>query len=218
MKRIFICFAILIACSQSIWGQNIAVPQIDKRLAEQSQQLKAKRQSSGMYKKSLGTNVSQAKRDLEKARDYFADKEYEKAYALYSKTSVQSLMDKDDYGHFAVICEKKGSYDEFMKWYTKAAELGSVSSQFILGINYSGDTYPRDNAKAVYWFKKVQSEKNILGELSQFFLYKIYSEGGYGVVKNDSEANRWLQTLANNPNATMFGAVAKGLLSRQTTK
>ena len=82
MKRIFICFAILIACSQSIWGQNIAVPQIDKRLAEQSQQLKAKRQSSGMYKKSLGTNVSQAKRDLEKARDYFADKEYEKL--LYS--------------------------------------------------------------------------------------------------------------------------------------
>jgi TPR repeat protein len=57
-----------------------------------------------------------------------------------------------------------------------------------------------------------------LGELSQFYLYKIYSEGGYGVVKNDSEAKRWLQTLANNPNATMFGAVAKGLLSKQTSK
>lgn len=76
-----------------------------------------------------------------------------------------------------------------IKWWKKAAELGNAEAQFNIAVEYFyGRTLGKDVTKALYWWKKSARQGN---KSSKAALYKVYSEGMYGIEKNQQEANRW---------------------------
>ncbi len=75
------------------------------------------------------------------------------------------------------------------KWWKKAAELGNAEAQFNIAVEYFyGRTLGKDIPKALMWWKKSARQGN---RSSKSALYKVYTEGLYGVEKNPQEANRW---------------------------
>jgi uncharacterized protein len=80
-------------------------------------------------------------------------------------------------------------YDETRK----AAEQGSVESQFNLGLMYSeGNGVTRDYAEAAKWFRKAADQGLAV---AQFSLGKMYYEG-QGVTRNYMEAYVWFSHAA----------------------
>ncbi len=76
-----------------------------------------------------------------------------------------------------------------IKWWKKAAELGNAEAQFNIAVEYFyGRTLGKDVTKALYWWKKSAQQGN---KSSKAALYKVYSEGLYGIEKNLQEAKRW---------------------------
>lgn len=56
------------------------------------------------------------------------------------------------------------NYDEAIKWFIKAAELGDIKAQMLLVKLYrEGKVIPQDTEKSIYWFKKVMKGKVLRG-------------------------------------------------------
>lgn len=76
-----------------------------------------------------------------------------------------------------------------IKWWKKSAELGNAEAQFNVAVEYFyGRNIGKDIPKALMWWKKSANQGN---QSSRAALYKVYSEGLYGIEKNQQEANRW---------------------------
>ena len=79
------------------------------------------------------------------------------------------------------------------QWRIRAAKLGDVVSQSLLGGRYSlGNGVPQDDFKAVYWYTKAATQGNIA---AQFFLGDKYFTGE-GVPKDYVRAYAWLSIAA----------------------
>ncbi len=83
---------------------------------------------------------------------------------------------------------------EAMKWYRKAANLGNVNAQFMLGLLYRyGNGVPQDYAEAAKWYRKAAD----LGyTLAQKSLGEMYEEG-QGMPQDYAEAMKWYREAAD---------------------
>ncbi len=75
------------------------------------------------------------------------------------------------------------------KWWKKAAELGNADAQFNLAVEYAyGRTLKKNVELAISLWKKSarQGHKD-----SRAALYRVYSEGLFGIAKDLKEAKRW---------------------------
>ena len=87
---------------------------------------------------------------------------------------------------------------EAIKWFRKAAELGSVEAQYALGYLYQeGLGVVKDYTEAVKWFRKAAEQGNMKAQLGLGSCYKL----GAGVEKNDEEAVKWYRSAADQGNA-----------------
>ncbi len=75
------------------------------------------------------------------------------------------------------------------KWWKKAAELGNAEAQFNIGVEYFyGRSLGKDVPQALVWWEKSAGQGN---QSARAALYQAYSQGLYGIEKNQKEANRW---------------------------
>lgn len=81
------------------------------------------------------------------------------------------------------------------EWFVKAADLGNVNAQRILGVMYRASRRgaPQDFAQAMKWFH-IAADRNDGG--TQFALGSMY-DNGEGIVRNSSKAMEWYRKAAN---------------------
>lgn len=92
-----------------------------------------------------------------------------------------------------MAAELSSDYQEALKWYRKAAELGHAEAQFNLGEMYVlGKGVSNDYYEAANWFLKSAEQGNVG---AQIYLGMMY-DGGDGVSQDDSEAAKWFQKAA----------------------
>jgi TPR repeat protein len=85
-------------------------------------------------------------------------------------------------------------------WKRIAAERGSASSQFDLGIIYAeGERVPRNYQEALTWFRRAAAQ-NI--SAAQFKLGRMYYEGK-GTPRNLSEAYTWFRRAAESKSPSL---------------
>ena len=83
---------------------------------------------------------------------------------------------------------------------TRCAERGFGRAQFFLAVTYgNGRGVPRDNAKALHWFR-LSAERGWSG--AQFNLGMMYNDDGLGVDRDDEEAVYWLRLAAEQGHIT----------------
>ena len=151
--------------------------------------------------------------DLQGGNDGYWTFKYGKKFGFINKLgkTISINFDKDDMYDIATDFENKWDGDELHKeylsmamgWYKKSAEKGNKYACFKMGINYfDGGFYKPNYAEAVKWFEKGISINGDTNGNEYYFLGRIYSEGGNGVVKNESKATNYLKdgaALKNNP-------------------
>lgn len=94
-------------------------------------------------------------------------------------------------------CLKKESYDEALKWFLKAANLGNSDAQTNLGVMHAvGQGVNQNSAEAVKWYCKAAEQGN---DKAQFHLGNLYRKG-QGVKLNYSEAKKWYKKAAEQDN------------------
>ena len=88
----------------------------------------------------------------------------------------------------------KGEYEEAVKWYRKAADLGLAKSQNTLGVMYTdGKGVDKDYVEAVRWYRKAAEQGQDWGEYNLGVRY----EYGEGVEVDYGEALRWYLKAAD---------------------
>lgn len=87
----------------------------------------------------------------------------------------------------------KGNYQEAIKWYRKAAELGHPDAQSELGHMYfNGEGVPVNHEEALKWLSKAASQGDAIAQSTLGYMYK----NGVGVPKNEDEAAKWFKKSA----------------------
>ena len=80
----------------------------------------------------------------------------------------------------------------------KLAEQGDSYAQISLGIMYSkGQEVPKDDAKAVEWYRKAAEQGNAYGQVSLGTMYDM----GRGVPRDTAKAVEWYRKAAEQGNA-----------------
>ena len=101
--------------------------------------------------------------------------------------------------------------EEAIKWYRKAADLGNVNAQFLLGeAYYNGRGVTKDYKNAVEWFRKAAERGD---DNSQYMLGRAYYFGS-GVNKNYGEAFKWWHKAADHEAIYHDSDVAQKALER----
>lgn len=85
--------------------------------------------------------------------------------------------------------------DKALSLFQKAAELGSVSAQYIVGNRYmSGTGVTKDIHKAIHWFEKAAHQGNARAQNSLGNIYKT----GQGVMPDIEQAFFWYEKARDN--------------------
>ena len=88
----------------------------------------------------------------------------------------------------------KGNYQEALKWYTKAAELGHPDAQSELGHMYfNGEGVAVNHKEALKWLSKAAEQGDAISQSTLGYMYK----NGIGVLKNEDEATKWFKKSAS---------------------
>ena len=96
----------------------------------------------------------------------------------------------------AEVMIRKGSFDNALKWYLKAAELGNADAMFGIGLLYEyGHGVDQDDEKAMEWYLKAAELGN---ETAIYAIGDLY-EYGNGVDQDIVKASEWKQK-ANDAN------------------
>ncbi len=108
------------------------------------------------------------------------------AKALDGDTEAQAMI--------ASMYEERGSHEDAIRWYRKAAEQGRPDAQFKLGFYHATGAggLERDMAKAAAWFQRA-AEANQPG--AQYNLAVCF-EKGLGVARDDKAALSWYRRAA----------------------
>ena len=97
-----------------------------------------------------------------------------------------------------IIADENKEYDEAVKWFAKAAELGYANAQWMLGYYYEmGQGVTKNNVIAVKWYREAAAQEHIT---AQWFLGSCY-EIGKGVKKDYVEAAKWYREAAKQGDA-----------------
>ena len=159
--------------------------------------------SKEIYAKIVKTSDAEELYDIGKYFAYEDDKkEKEQAHKWFSlaaeKGDVEVIKNIALDYEFGLGIEE--NIQNAIKFYEKASKQGDVEAMVSLGYKYYEETEYQNYAKAIQWLQKVlepensddlrsvdwTNEKEILEAIA--FMYRY---GGYGVVKNQSEALKW---------------------------
>ena len=81
-----------------------------------------------------------------------------------------------------------------MKWYTRAADAGSVPALCNLGVCYErGEGVEQDLARAADFYRRAAEQEDAAAQCNLGYLY----ESGEGVEQSWEEAVRWYQAAAD---------------------
>ncbi|MBP5586141.1 MAG: SEL1-like repeat protein [Lentisphaeria bacterium] len=84
------------------------------------------------------------------------------------------------------------------EWFKKAADLGHMKAQFIIGLYYeSGDDVKKDDGEAFEWFKKAADQ----GDAGAQYKVGLYYKNGIGVKKDGETAVEWFHKAAAHDQA-----------------
>ena len=132
--------------------------------------------------------------DWEKAEALFAGKQYREALQLYLKPGLREVPNAQSrigmiYQKAPGLTDKKKSFT----WFKKAAENGSRSGQYNLGLAYEdGAGTEKNYAEALKWYRK-SAEQNYLNAYNAIgVMYKK----GWGVKADPEEAAKWFAKAA----------------------
>ncbi|QLR76064.1 sel1 repeat family protein [Citrobacter freundii] len=118
------------------------------------------------------------------------DKNYEKSFALYSRSAKQGYGNAqfnigNAYRHGRGVTQ---DYQKAIEWYQKAAGQGIIKSQVVLGNMYiSGQGVPVDSNKAIKWYVKA-AQNNDTAAMNN--LGNIYSDG-VNIPTDNQRAEDW---------------------------
>jgi tetratricopeptide (TPR) repeat protein len=105
----------------------------------------------------------------------------------------------------ATAAYDRGDYAEALKWYRKAADQGSASTQFNLGLMYAqGQGVPQDYAEAAKWYRRAADQ---CLPLAQSVLGNMYVQG-QGVPQDYVQAHKWFNLAASCETDTKYRADA----------
>lgn len=159
--------------------------------------------SSELYAKVIETSDAEELYDIGKYFAYDDDKrEKEQAHKWFSLAAEKGDVEVIKNIAFDYECGLGIEEDiqTAIRFYETAAKRGDVEAMVSLGYKYYEETEFQNYAKAIQWLQKVlepensddlrsvdwTNEKEILEAIA--FMYRY---GGYGVVKNQSEALKW---------------------------
>jgi hypothetical protein len=92
-------------------------------------------------------------------------------------------------------CEDGGKgptqdYEQAMRWYRKAADMGSAKAMIHVGELYdSGHGVPADYSEAMRWFRKAADKGDGFAMVQISYLYQL----GHGVPKDEEQARQWMK-------------------------
>lgn len=152
--------------------------------------------------------------ECKKALKNSAAKYPESAYARNMKTTDAPGSEEFTKGYEA---SQKKDYENAEIWYVKAAEKGSVTAMYNLGIMYynnrihkaydnqalldealnPGSTLKKRMLKACDWFKKAADK----GDEKAMYAIGLMYKNGEGVDKSLAEARKWFQKAADKGDA-----------------
>jgi len=131
-------------------------------------------------------------------------KDYDKAFALYLKSSEQG---NSDALNMVGMCYSNGigvavDQTEALKWWIKASEKGNSKAQANLGASYErGEGVSQDCLEAIKWYTKAAEQGNADAQGSLGVMYFK----GKCVPKDYNEAEKWLIKCAEQGNETCKG-------------
>ncbi len=109
------------------------------------------------------------------------------AKALAGDTEAQTLI--------ASMYEERGSHEDAVRWYSKAAKQGRPDAQFKLGFYHAQGSggLKKDMEEAANWFQKAAGKDQVGAQYNLAVCY----ENGLGVPKNDALALGWYRQAAD---------------------
>jgi len=122
--------------------------------------------------------------------------ELELASYRQTQQAVESYQLGEDY--YYGRNGKTQNYEEAVRCYRKAAELGYARAQNDLGVMYAnGRGVTKNDEEAVKWYRKAAEQGNAT---AQYNLGVMYANGR-GVTKDDEEAVKWFRKAAEQGSA-----------------
>ncbi len=119
------------------------------------------------------------------------DKDLRQAFNWYKRAAVGGNVDAmynlaTMYNQGKVVFR---SQKDALKWWQKAADAGNDAAMFNLGVMYAyGRGVRKNTEKAITLWKKAAAKGN---KDARAALYKIYSEGLFGIAVDPQQAARW---------------------------
>ncbi len=159
--------------------------------------------SSELYAKVIETSDAEELYDIGKYFAYDDDKrEKEQAHKWFSLAAEKGDVEVIKNIAFDYECGLGIEEDiqNAIKFYETAAKRGNVEAMVSLGYKYYEETECPNYAKAIQWLQKVLEPENSDDLRSVDWTDKkeileaiafMYRYGGYGVIKNQSEASKW---------------------------
>jgi TPR repeat protein len=161
-------------------------------------------------------SVEEAKR---KAREAFAQKDYQQAVSWLRKAADQGDADAQN-GMGLTYRDGLGvpqDYAQAMNWFRKAADQGYADAQNNIGKMYrDAQGVPQDDKQAMAWYRKAADQGNAFAQVN---IGSMYHRGQGGVAQDDAQAVIWFRKAAEQGNAEaeyLIGAMylaGKGLQS-----
>ena len=138
---------------------------------------------------------------LEKANNFFENKQYNEAFPLYERVAKegdafgQNMLGKCYYHGNGVIKD----YAQAVGWWKKAAEQGEANAQTNLGVcYYNGQGVAKNYYQAVYWYKKAANQGEVNAQINLGVCYY----NGRGIVRDYNQAAEWYKKAANQGKLT----------------
>ena len=140
-------------------------------------------------RKKLETIFASSKSEREKIAELH--KEFPRAFP---EAAADEENEAKGYFEKATGFAEKKKYEEAVKWFRKAADLGEPNAQYNLGLcYYKGQGIKQDLEEAVKWLKKAAGQGLVFAQYNLGVCY--YS--GQGVKQDFKEAAKWFRLAAD---------------------
>ena len=109
--------------------------------------------------------------------------------------NVLSAPDKDgnEFYEKGNKASDNGNFEEAVKWWRKAADLGHVKAQNTLGVCYAtGKGVEQSHEEAIKWYRKAAEQGHAIAQNNLGICYAK----GKGVTQSIEEAVKWYRTAA----------------------
>ncbi len=148
-------------------------------------------------------NTNNTTDKLKQAEDFYNNKMYDRAFALYSGLR-ENEMDGSAMNHFGLLYYNgqgvSKDYTLAKNWFEKSVNAGYPGAMNNLGVMYkTGTGVKQDYVQAKYWYEKAANTGHPVAMNNLAVMYQY----GTGVTQDFNQAKYWFEkaALANNDNA-----------------